>query len=139
MAKTTAKSRTSSKGKSATEKKSKVGLGAYIIQVTNMNPTAPSGPAKPGQVIQFQNNDQQNYTIQFEVTGGSDYLVGVLLPSKGTNGGICFLTANATGTCSYDIYPWAGGSASAKRSPVAGGPHTIVISSGVMAKADAGS
>lgn len=106
--------------------------GMYIIQVTNGNPVNPSGDADMGQAIQFQNNDQNTYAIRF-VVASAEYFAGILLPPKGTAPGLCVLTASAAGTVTYQLDIW--GSAASRERVATGGPHTIIISSGVMAKA----
>jgi hypothetical protein len=135
MAKSKSKKKVTSKPKSSAKshalRKPGPDTSFYTIQISDMSPTNPNGPAEAGQVIQFVNNDSQNYSLQFRMSGNTDYLVGVLLYAKGTNGGTCFMTANAAGTCTYDINPWM---TSAKPDVVSGGPHTIIISSGARAK-----
>jgi hypothetical protein len=108
------------------------GSGPYIIQITNGNPVNPNGDAAMGQQIQFQNNDQNTYAIRF-VVGSAEYYAGILLPPKGTTPGLCVLTASASGTVTYQLDIW--GSAASRERVATGGPHTIIISSGAMAKA----
>jgi hypothetical protein len=108
------------------------GSGPYIIQVTNGSPVNPSGDAAMGQKIQFENNDQNTYAIRF-VVDSAEYFAGILLPPKGTSPGLCVLTASATGTVTYQLDIW--GSAASRDRVATGGPHTIIISSGALAKA----
>jgi hypothetical protein len=104
----------------------------YIIQVTGGIPVNPTGNANPGQLIQFQNNDQNTYAIRF-IMNSNEYTAGILLPPKGTTPGLCVLTASAAGTVTYDLDQWA--TAASRERVATGGPHTIVISSGTIAKA----